>query len=221
MIRRERQSLRLVLLVCSWLWRAFAAAVLIVIIAGWIRSDTFYDEWSIGLPISAAPNFRRSVGLRLTSADHVLQVRFEETTVDERAEQVFWAEHMADVGIILWEYPTVPGFQCVDGLADDQRNWGKPTFRHAFAFHDPEAWAIVSRGPMPGQFNAIRYCSITFPHWAAALPLAMLYGWMCLRPWWRRRRERQLGCCANCGYDLRATPDRCPECGACTRALPG
>ena len=38
-----------------------------------------------------------------------------------------------------------------------------------------------------------------------------LYG---LLPFHRRRKRKKLGLCVKCGYDLRGSADRCPECGA-------
>lgn len=54
--------------------------------------------------------------------------------------------------------------------------------------------------------------TIGFPHWLLAAALAILpASWCWLR--FRRSRRRRAGACSDCEYDLRASPERCPECG--------
>jgi len=58
---------------------------------------------------------------------------------------------------------------------------------------------------------------IVIPYWLPTLLFAILPGFMSFSTLRRRlllRYRRRHGLCIHCGYDLRATPKRCPECGA-------
>ncbi len=101
-----------------------------------------------------------------------------------------------------WSYVTYP--------ADKSGLWSEIAARdraggrlRQFGF----AYARIDYGPSAGLRRAVY-----LPHWSLALLLVPVPA---LRLWRgvRARRRSLIGLCTFCGYDLRATPDRCPECG--------
>jgi hypothetical protein len=107
-----------------------------------------------------------------------------------------------------WEFDATPcrGFVtlppnkvCLLGFGWEDRTF---TFR---------SWYKPQHGPPT--VSAIQWSSVLIPWWAVCLVTAAMLARQLRR---LRRPFREAGHCVTCGYDLRATPDRCPECGTVT-----
>lgn len=73
----------------------------------------------------------------------------------------------------------------------------------------------VEQGTMRHPYHgkpALAYAALVMPYWSLVVLFMALPLWIGVRIL-RRRWDRNRGLCSSCGYELRATPERCPECG--------
>jgi len=72
-----------------------------------------------------------------------------------------------------------------------------------------------------GSYLFLGFDDLTLPWWMATAAAAILPGVWVVRVPGRLRRLRRLRnrLCSKCGYDLRATPGRCPECGTVAESV--
>jgi hypothetical protein len=73
----------------------------------------------------------------------------------------------------------------------------------------PEKWPTEPDYTLWPQTFSIDFGVIIL--FASIWPAGLALQWTVIQL--RERAFRRIGHCANCGYDLRATPQRCPECG--------
>ena len=71
---------------------------------------------------------------------------------------------------------------------------------------------------LPWEYGTVNRLGFGLDPWAIYVPLWFVTLLTATPPaaralTWRRRPAGRAGTCRRCGYDLRATPDRCPECG--------
>ena len=108
------------------------------------------------------------------------------------------------------------------GFAMGRQGWSHESYPTPAGGLWRELYSRDTRGIL--QFAGIGYSSIDYssngsmkrtaiylPHWLLALAFALLPAWSV----WAAivRKKPKPGYCDHCGYDLRASTERCPECG--------
>ena len=179
---------------------ALSLLLFVAVCVLWVRSAKHYDrldyKWVSEPPISR----RTYIITSYAGQCRVAFVAFDLKQVPANPVQGGWAYQSA-------ARSTTPGVMWPP--------YRESAFSTEFAF-TRRPWAGTT---VFGSAASVTDWSVAFPVWVAVVLSGVLpAGWSVMRL--RKRIAGQRGHCPSCGYDLRATPRRCPECGRVPAAPP-
>jgi hypothetical protein len=142
------------------------------------------------------------------------EYRFQRIDLDRGRMQLnFWRVKL-DPGVaaetrLMYQRGTL-GLQ--DGWWLDQPFTWQPSARHWWEWLGAYVrWEKNVRSNVAPGFGSSLFVSL--PAWLP-FTLTAIAPVLWAVKWWRKRVRSRIGLCRKCGYDLRASPEKCPECGA-------
>ena len=178
----------------------------------WARSYHAKDRLIWNRPVHAGNS---SSSIELASSRGRLCLSWDRLVLVGPAPAV--ARHMAE------PYPFGIGWKWLVGQPADGLEFFEPESfwtRLGFGFHAMRK-ADIAPSPMSGIVASYDRTRVQIPIWLA-VALAGIPSWGLVRAIKHRlRKHRRLAAnlCLDCGYDMRATPERCPECGKVVGAV--
>ncbi len=168
----------------------------VLMVAFWIRSYFIFDGWDW------------SDGVRVPTAGY--QVAWRKVLISEHGSVSFIMEREFGAFRPFFQKLAANEVAFVRNLyISPIPRLISPGWFLGFGYQTQIGHPVIADDLRPPPVELLR--AWTIPGWALVAATGALPAyWLTIV---RRRRAAQTGRCTHCGYDLRATPDRCPECG--------